>query len=155
MKEKIAPEDYVAPISHDGVHDSLTYLAAPLFFYEVLHREIARADRDGSPLMIFRFTLHSRVYGLTQSQYEYSIITFANVVTSLTRDSDVTARIGRFEFYSLLPIDEKQALDFINRLIQRWGDQDFGLTYSFSRYKSNQSLLELLNQLDSAESTTI
>lgn len=154
MREKIAPADYIEPTSHDGVHDSLTYLAAPSFFYEILHREIARARRDDSPLMIFRFTLHSQVFGLTQSQFEHSIVAFANAVASLTRDSDVTARIGRFEFFTLLPVEIKQGLGFVDRLIQRWGLQDFGLTYSYAQYNSDETLLELLNRLDASESTS-
>ncbi len=152
MREKIASEDYIEPISHDGVHDSLTYLAAPSFFYEILHREIARANRDNSPLMLFRFTLQCQVVGLVQSQYELTIINFARAVSRLTRDSDVTARVGRFEFFTLLPVAREQGISFINRLTQLWGDQDFLITHSSAEYRAEETLLDLLNRLDSTDS---
>lgn len=155
MREKIAPEDYIEPVSHDGVHDSLTYLAAPSFFYEILFREIARANREHSPLMLFRFTLQCQVVGLVQSEYELSIINFARVVTSLTRNSDITARVGRFEFFTLLPIARNQGISFINRLIQSWGDQDFLITPSYAEYVANETLLDLLNRLDLTDSVSI
>jgi GGDEF domain-containing protein len=155
MREKIAPEDYIEPVSHDGVHDSLTYLAAPSFFYEILFREIARANREHSPLMLFRFTLQCQVVGLVQSEYELSIINFARAVTRLTRDSDITARVGRFEFFTLLPVARNQGVSFINRLIQSWGDQDFLITPSFAEYVANETLLDLLNRLDLTDSVSI
>lgn len=155
MREKIAPEDYIEPVSHDGVHDSLTYLAAPSFFYEILFREIARANREHSPLMLFRFTLQCQVVGLVQSEYELSIINFARVVTSLTRNSDITARVGRFEFFTLIPIARNQGISFINRLIQSWGDQDFLITPSYAEYVANETLLDLLNRLDLTDSVSI
>jgi GGDEF domain-containing protein len=148
MRKKIASEDYIEPISHDGVHDSLTYLAAPSFFYEILHREIARANRDNSPLMLFRFTLQCQVVGLVQSQYESTIINFARAVSRLTRDSDVTARVGRFEFFTLLPVAREQGISFIDRITQLWGDQDFLITHSSAEYKAEDTLLDLLNRLD-------
>lgn len=152
MKEKISPGDYIEPNSHDGVHDSLTYLAAPSFFYEILFREIARANRERTPLMLFRFTLQSHVIGLVQSQYELSIINFAKALTRLTRDSDVTARVGRFEFFTLLPVAPPQGLCFIDRLSQLWGEQDFLFTHSFAQYREEESLLSFLNRLDLADS---
>jgi GGDEF domain-containing protein len=155
MREKIAPEDYIEPISHDGVHDSLTYLAAPSFFYEILYREIARANREHSPLMLFRFTLQCRVVGLVQSEYELSIINFARAVSSLTRDSDVTARVGRFEFFTLLPVAKNQGIGFIKRLIQTWGYQDFLITHSFAEYRAHETLLDLLNRLHLTDSASI
>jgi GGDEF domain-containing protein len=155
MREKIAPEDYIEPISHDGVHDSLTYLAAPSFFYEILYREIARANREHAPLMLFRFTLQCQVVGLVQSEYELSIINFARAVSSLTRNSDVTARVGRFEFFTLLPVARNQGLGFINRLIQTWGDQNFLITHSFAEYRANETLLDLLNRLHLTDSASI
>jgi hypothetical protein len=127
MREKIAPGDYIDPISHDGVHDSLTYLAAPPFFYEILHREIARANREGSPLMLFRFTLHCQATGLVHSQYESSIINFARV-------------------------KKREGINFVNRLFNMWGTQDFAITHSFAQYRTQDSLLDFLNELDSAES---
>lgn len=154
MREKIASDDYIDPISHDGVHDSLTYLAAPTFFYEILQREIARANRDNSPLMLFRFTLQCRVVGLAKSQYELTIINFARAVSRLTRDSDVTARVGRFEFFTLLPVARNQGISFIDRLNQFWGDQDFLITHSAAEYRAEETLLDLLNRLDSTLDST-
>jgi GGDEF domain-containing protein len=152
MREKIAPGDSIDPISHDGVHDSLTYLAAPPFFYEILHREIARANREGSPLMLFRFTLHCQATGLVHSQYESSLINFARVVSRLTRNSDISARVGRFEFFTLLPVKKREGINFVNRLFNMWGTQDFAITHSFAQYRTQDSLLDFLDKLDSAES---
>ena len=155
MKEKIASEDSLEPISHDGVHDSLTYLAAPSFFYEILHREIARASRENSPLMLFRFTLQCQVVGLVRSQYELTVINFARAISRLTRDSDVTARVGRFEFFTVLPVARKQGISFIDRLTQLWGNQDFLITHSSAEFRVEDTLLDLLNRLDSTDSASV
>ena len=102
--------------------------------------------------MLFRFTLQCQVVGLVQSQYELTIINFARAVSRLTRDSDVTARVGRFEFFTLLPVAREQGISFINRLTQLWGDQDFLITHSSAEYRAEETLLDLLNRLDSTDS---
>lgn len=90
--------------------------------------------------------------GLLPSQYELSIINFARAITSLTRDSDVTARVGRLEFFTLLPVDASQGLGFTARIIQLWGEQDFMITHSFAEYREKESLLDFLRRLDLADS---
>ena len=93
--------------------------------------------------------------GLVQSEYELSIINFARAVAGLTRDSDVTARVGRFEFFTLLPVAKNQGISFIDRLIQTWGDQDFLITHSFAEYQADETLLDLLNRLHLTDSASI
>lgn len=104
--------------------------------------------------MLFRFTLQCHAIGLVQSQYELSIINFAKALTRLTRDSDVNARVGRFEFFTLLPVATAQGLSFIDRLIHLWGEQDFLFTHSYAQYQLEESLLSFLNKLDLADSAS-
>jgi hypothetical protein len=92
------------------------------------------------------------VNGLIGSHYELSIINFAKAITRLTRDSDVSARVGRLEFFTLLPVVTVQGLNFVDRLIQIWDSEDFEIIYSFVQYIHKESLLEFLGRLDLAES---
>ena len=93
-----------------------------------------------------------KVNGLIGSHYELSIINFAKAITRLTRDSDVSARVGRLEFFTLLPVVTVQGLNFVDRLIQIWDSEDFEIIYSFVQYIHKESLLEFLGRLDLAES---
>lgn len=102
--------------------------------------------------MLFRFTLQCQVFGLVQSQYEITIINFATVISRITRNSDVTARVGRFEFFTLLPVYNNQGVNFIDRLVEMWGAQDFVITHAFAEYRAEETLLDFLNKLDSADS---
>ena len=45
--------------AHDGLHDSVTRLAAPPFFYESLKREISLVGRNGFELTLIRIILES------------------------------------------------------------------------------------------------
>lgn len=45
--------------AHDGLHDSVTRLAAPPLFYESLKREISLVGRNGFELTLIRIILES------------------------------------------------------------------------------------------------
>ena len=47
--------------SHDGLRDSLTYLAAPPLFYEYLRRELAAAHRNRTELALLQFNIVPQV----------------------------------------------------------------------------------------------
>lgn len=148
MREKIAPEESINPISHDGVHDSLTFLASPSFFYEILQRDIARARRENSPLLLARFKLDCNASGLTVSDYEVGLINFAKAISQLTRESDVTARVGRFEFFTLLPVTASQGEGLIDRLLELWGEDEFDILPVHIQYIHGESALDFLTRLD-------
>lgn len=137
------------------MHDSLTYLAAPSFFYEVLQRDIARTRREKSPLLLARFRLNCKVSGLIVSDYELALINFAKAISQLTRESDVTARVGRFEFFSLLPITASQGEGLVDRLMTIWGANEFDILPAYIQYMHDESALEFLMRLDETESIVI
>ena len=99
MERNLSSTQYTDPVSHDGIHDSLTHLASPALFYEVAYIELARSDREVTPLSLFQFNLVKKPDGEVTSQYEIAVINFAKAIRSTSRQSDLSARVGRFAFF--------------------------------------------------------
>ena len=76
--------------AHDGLHDSVTRLAAPPLFYESLKREISLVGRNGFELTLIRIILES-----TEPITEASLISFADLLTNAYRLEDYKARQQR------------------------------------------------------------
>lgn len=152
MERNLSSTQYTDPVSHDGVHDSLTHLASPALFYEVAYIELARSDREVTPLSLFQFNLVKKPDTEATSQYEIAVINFAKAMRSTSRQSDLSARVGRFAFFSLIHIPESGADGYISRLRELWGSDDYLLTSKFVTREPGESLLPLLNRLDLAES---
>ena len=70
--------------AHDGLHDSLTRLAAPPYFYESLKREISSATRSESLISVIRYLLEP---GAADSElkanpiYDETLIAFADLIS--------------------------------------------------------------------------
>jgi GGDEF domain-containing protein len=143
---------YLEPISHDGVHDSLTHLPATGFFYEILFREIARAERDQQSLTLIRFKLFPSSDVIPSSHFEVALINFARALNKISRACDINARIGRLEFFSLLTISASHHREFVSRIEEIWHEDNFKFRYEFVTLRSGESLIQLLNRLDEAES---
>jgi GGDEF domain-containing protein len=151
MEEKISAENIRIPISHDGIHDSLTYLASSGLFYEILFRELSRASREQSSLLLFRFFLTFRKSTLTLKEVEEGLISFAQALTQSARLSDVSARVGQLEFLSLISIEEEMAEKFVNRIIKSREDCNLRFSYSYLKLAAHKSPLDILLQLDNAD----
>jgi len=131
---------------HDGLHDSLTRLAAPPYFYESLRREIAIANRTGADLTVIRLILESDtpIYGAT-------IISFADLITNSFRLEDSKARLGHFEFGVLINGGEELSSQLCERLVARWaieGTPNTGISYAFAKYIEGEEAISLINRLD-------
>lgn len=150
MKRNLASTHYVDPISHDGVHDALTFLPAPAYFYEYLYREIAIIERSREPLTLIRLLVEPADINAPKSDYEISIINFTKALNRCIRRSDLAARIGRYEFVLAISSHHKEADDFAERLVTIWRDSDFTFSYSSTKYIEGDGAMTILDRLDQA-----
>lgn len=151
--------------SHDGLHDSLTQLAAPTALYEQLRRELARANRERRIISIVRFVLtptsseSSLDHPPSSSRYEKEILAFAQTLTRHSRDEEVCARVGELEFICIIHGVDSAVQRFIARIRENYRpdltapdgstSEDSLLLHSFWLVaRSSESALELLNRLD-------
>ena len=143
--------------AHDGLHDSLTRLAAPPYFYESLKREISIATRSESAISIIRYLLEPNTAdsGLkTIPIYDETLIAFADLLIHSFRLEDYKARLGEREFIVLIQGNEELSLQISQRLIARWaieGTPNVGIGYSCAAYLVGESALEVMNRLDNCE----
>lgn len=151
MKRNLSSTTYTDPISHDGVHDALTFLPAPAYFYEYLYREIAIIERSAQPLVLMKFLIEPIVPNAAISNYEISIINFAKAINKSIRKSDFAARIGRYEFVLALSTGDKDADQIADRLTELWRDEEFLFSYSSTPYRDGDGALTMLSRLDRAE----
>lgn len=139
--------------SYDGLKDSLTNLASPLFFYEELRRGLSRVTRSAGQLSLVRLVLsvdtEGHAAGATTCPEDIDILQFADILVRLSRLEDLCARTGECEFIVLLYGDESVAKGYIERILKQWPSSDslrLGVFHSSSRI--GQSALELLQDLD-------
>jgi len=143
--------------SHDGLHDSLTRLAAPPYFYESLKREISIATRSESAISVIRYLLepaHLEAELTTNPIYEETLIAFADLISHSFRLEDYKARLGEREFVVLIQGSEELSLQISQRLIARWaieGTPGVGIGYSCATYLAGERALEVMNRLDNCE----
>ena len=143
--------------SHDGLHDSLTRLAAPPYFYESLKREISIATRSESVISVIRYLLEPAAADTgmkTNPIYDETLIAFADLISHSFRLEDYKARLGEREFVVLIQGNEDLSLQISQRLIARWaieGTPTVGIGYSCATYLSGESALEVMNRLDNCE----
>jgi GGDEF domain-containing protein len=151
MKQNLSSTTYTDPISHDGVHDALTFLPAPAYFYEYLYREIAIIERTPQDMTLMKFLVEPVIPSSPIENYEVSIINFAKAINRSIRKSDFAARIGRYEFVLALSTGEKDAHEIANRITEIWRDEDFRFSYSSTPYLTGDGALSLLGRLDRSE----
>lgn len=143
--------------AHDGLHDSLTRLAAPPYFYESLQREISIATRSELAISVIRYLLeptHVDAELTSNPIYEETLIAFADLISHSFRLEDYKARLGEREFVVLIQGSEELALQISQRLIARWaieGTPDVGIGYSCATYLLGESALEVMNRLDNCK----
>ena len=135
--------------SHDGLHDSLTALAAPPYFYESLKREFSIASRNQTPVSAINMRLTSEL-----PVYEHGIVTFSHIARQSFRLEDHLTRMSHSVFIALLQTDELVAIQVVQRLISRWaleGTQDVGILFAICQRSNNESPLDFLHRLDEVE----
>ena len=151
MKANLSPGSSLDPISHDGIHDALTFLPAPAYFYEYLYREIAIIERSREPLTLIRLMITpiNEIHG--SSNYEISIINFAKALNRSIRQSDLAARVGRYEFLLAVNSYQKAPAEISARIYSMWRDEEFTISYSSTRYIEGERAKSLLERLDSTQ----
>ncbi len=143
--------------AHDGLHDALTRLAAPPYFYESLKREISFANRSESTITVIRYLLEPIPNNkeLTINPiYDESLLAFADLISNSFRLEDYKARLGEREFVVLVQGNEVLSQQISQRLISRWsieGTPDVGIGYSYATYVLGETALQVMNRLDSSE----
>ena len=140
------------PFTHDGLHDSLTHLAAPPYFYENLRRDIATADREKSRLTLIRFVLEATSDSdVSQSKYEIAVINFAEILKASIRSEDLCARLGLLEFTLILKSSVAIGISLAERILDGVELDGFECSYSILEVSPKESSLEILNRLDNQE----
>ena len=138
--------------THDGLHDSLTHLAAPPYFYENLRRDIASADREKSRLTLIKFVLQDLSGNdVSQSKYEIAVITFAEILKTSIRSQDLCARLGLLEFTLILKSSAVIGISLAERILDGVDLDGFECSYSILEVSPKESSLEILNRLDNQE----
>ncbi len=138
--------------THDGLHDSLTHLAAPPYFYENLRRDIASADREKSRLTLIKFVLQDLSGNdVGQSKYEVAVVTFAEILKSSIRSQDLCARLGLLEFTLILKSSAAIGILLAERILDGVDLDGFECSYSILEVSPKESSLEILNRLDNQE----
>ena len=135
--------------SHDGLRDSLTYLAAPPYFYENLRRDLSSVQRNKSHLTLIRFQLSPKI-AENESLYEAAILAFSEILKAAIRAEDLCARLGRFEFTLIVKARIEIADAIAARVEGGWTNQNFDCHSYLISAKSDESSLEILNRLDCA-----
>ena len=138
--------------SHDGLHDSLTRVAAPPFFYESLKREISLSERNESALTATAFILKSE-----QPIYEHPIVAFSEIAARGTRLEDHLARMGVNNFVVLITGGVEVAEQITARISAQWtldGVPGISLHYAWISHKRGESALDFLNRLDAHDTET-
>jgi len=136
------------PVSRDGIHDALTFLPAPAYFYEYLYREIAIIERSREPLTLMRLVITPKFESGPISNYEISIINFAKALNRSIRQSDLAARIGRYEFLLAVNAYQQVPPEIGGRILALWRDEEFTFSYSSAQYIEGDRAISLLTRLD-------
>jgi GGDEF domain-containing protein len=150
MKANLSPGRSLDPISHDGIHDALTFLPAPAYFYEYLYREIAIIERSREPLTLMRLVITPKSESPAINSYEISVLNFAKALNRSIRQSDLAARIGRYEFVLAVNSFQEAPTEIAGRIFSIWRDEEFTFSYSSAQYIEGDRALSLLGRLDSS-----
>jgi GGDEF domain-containing protein len=151
MKANLSPERSLDPISHDGIHDALTFLPAPAYFYEYLYQEIAVIERSREPLTLIKLVITPKSSTLELDSYEISIINFAKALNRSIRQSDLAARIGRYEFLLAVNVAQNTPVEITNRIFEMWGDEEFTFSYSSTQYCDGDKALSMIARVESSQ----
>lgn len=84
------------------------------------------------------------------ANYEISIINFAKALNRSIRQSDLAARIGRYEFLLAINSFQEAPSEISGRIFSIWRDEEFTFSYSSTHYIEGERAISLLERLDSS-----
>jgi len=118
---------------------------APGLFFEALKRDVAGAQRSGTPLSILTFALDPSLH-TTASQFQVALIELAFRISDQIRSEELFARVSDTGFWVVLKGTPADCEKFLERLEPR---TIAGLKYLiFGR--SSESYEELIDVIDSS-----
>lgn len=120
--------------SHDGIHDTLTNLAAPPYFYEELKREVSRYERSGAAFTLVGITFEKKPIDVA-----YDVLVISTILRSLLRADDLAARVGDYEFTLLVRSGELGAKKLVDRIKREWSANRIELLSKISRQEDNDN----------------
>lgn len=135
--------------SHDGIHDSQTHLASPLFFYEQLRREIALSARTTKPISLIKIRFNSRQSDRVQAR---DILYFSSELSQLAREEDCIGRLGVNEVVIIVRDGQMHGKLFVERLLDSKSltvNETLVIQISMVTAYENEDSLTLLARLDS------
>lgn len=147
MKANLSSERSLDPISHDGIHDALTFLPAPPFFYEYLYREIAITQRSQEPLTLMKLVITPKHEKESVNNCEVSIINFAKALNHSIRQSDLAARMDRYEFWLAINSHQIVASKISFRILDIWRDEAFTFSYASTHLIEGDGAISLMGRL--------
>ena len=130
--------------SHDGIHDTFTNLAAPNYFYEELHRLVARFERSQTEFRIINITFKG-----VKSGHESEVLEMAALLRTLLRGEDLAARLGIYEFGLLINGSHYESL--AQRIEEEWKisvDNRIELNFKIGKPQPGYGALQILNKMD-------
>ena len=139
--------------SHDGIHDTLTHLFSATYFYEELARQIALSERNSAEFSIIRYVLRVQ----NSSEQDFEAISFAHLLSSITRKNECVARMAENEYVILVPESELNAAVVLSRIVRAHNSSESTmatLSSSIIEHQAKESSLELLNRLDKTPLST-
>lgn len=141
-----------APIhSVDGIHDSLTYLPAPTFFYEQLQREILIAERNREPFQLIRICLAPRDSEFNESHYEIALINFSKGLKKAVRVTDFIGRLGRLEFFMIFHGTQHEVREVELRIAAIELDNYFYPQFSSTTFNLFEGILSIMRRVEEEE----
>jgi GGDEF domain-containing protein len=140
MKANLSSERSLDPISHDGIHDALTFLPAPSYFYQYLYREIVINEESNDLLTPITLVITPKKSAQSINEYEISIINFAKALNRSIRQSDLAARIGGFEFLIAINTCEGVPIEIKGYIFSLWQDEKFTFSYFSSSSHSSKGV---------------
>jgi GGDEF domain-containing protein len=155
MKANLSPGRSLSPISLDGIHDALTFLPAPAYFYEYLYREIAAIERSREQLTLIRLIMTPKPDSPSKTNYEVSVINFAKALNRSIRRSDLAARIDRYEFLLAINSFPGSPTEITGRIYSLWQDEEFTFSYFSAQYIHGDGALSFMQRVDSSQSYNV
>jgi GGDEF domain-containing protein len=143
MKANLSPGRSLDPVSHDGIHDALTFLPAPSYFYEHLYREISIIERSREHLTLINVVITPKAESIPIRNFETSIINFAKALNRSIRQSDLAARMGCYQFLLAIHSFPEAPKVITGSSYSMWCDEEFTFSYSSSHHIDTDEVFEI------------
>ena len=129
-------------------------LVSANFFYQILIREISHSQRGNTKLSIVRIQLIDSTFK-NNDEYELEIIKLSKIIKSNSRASDISARMGRYEFFTLITNGHEQATAFSRRVDSNWKSTESDINITNTEFDGKESMTQFLRRAHSSNEAGI